>query len=60
MEWFSFEGIRQEIKKIRWPNRNELLKDNYVVLVFILIFAVFFIFSDFLVGLVLRLLGVIA
>lgn len=59
MKWFSLSGIGQEVKKIRWPKRNEMLKDTYVVLVFILVFAVYFIFSDFFVSLVLRLLGVI-
>lgn len=60
MQWFSISGIRQEIKKIRWPKRNELLKDSYVALVFMLMFAVYFVAADFVVSIVLRLLGVIA
>ena len=59
MEWFSLDGIRQEIKKIRWPRRNEMTKDTYIVIAFILIFALYFILSDFIVSLLLRLLGVI-
>lgn len=59
MKWFSLSGIRQEIKKIRWPKREELFKDTYVALTFMIAFAIFFIISDFLVTLVLRLLGVI-
>ena len=59
MKWFSLKGIRQEITKVRWPKRNELAKDTYVVLVFMTVFAVYFIFADLFVGFLLRLLGVI-
>lgn len=59
MQWFSLEGILGEIKKIRWPKKNELLKDTLVAITFMFIFAVFFILSDFVVSILLRLLGVI-
>lgn len=60
MKWFSISGIRQEIKKVRWPKRDELLKDSTVALLFMLAFAAYFVFADFIVSMVLRFLGVIA
>ena len=60
MKWFTIKGIKEEINKIRWPKRAELVKDSWISLVFILIFAVFFLASDFIVGALLKLIGVIA
>lgn len=60
MKWFSVKGIFGEINKIRWPKRNELVKDTFIAIVFIAIFAAFFILSDFLITILLRLIGVIS
>ncbi|MFV0255456.1 MAG: preprotein translocase subunit SecE [Erysipelotrichaceae bacterium] len=57
MKWFSISGIAQEIKRIRWPKKEELLKDFVIVLSFAFFFGIFFIGFDFIVGLFLRLLG---
>lgn len=59
MKWFSFEGILGEVKKVRWPKKNELLKDTFVAIAFMLIFAIFFVMSDLVVSILLRLLGVL-
>ncbi len=59
MKWFSFEGILGEVKKVRWPKKNELLKDTFVAITFMLIFAIFFVMSDLVVSILLRLLGVL-
>ena len=60
MKWFSISGIREEIKKIRWPKRKELAKDTYTAIMFMAAFAVYFVLADLIVSIVLRALGVIA
>ncbi len=59
MKWFSIPGIMQELKKTRWPNRQDMLKDIATVLVFIGLFALFFEITSGLVLAFLRILGVI-
>lgn len=58
MKWFSIEGIRKEIKKIRWPNRKEMTKDTVTAIVFMFAFGVFFKVSDLLIAGLLSLLGI--
>lgn len=58
MKWFSLKGIAAEGKKVRWPKRNELVKDTFIAVIFMALFAVFFIASDLLIAFLLRLIGV--
>ena len=60
MKWFSIKGIVEEAKKVRWPRRNEIAKDTFVSIAFMAIFAGFFVLSDFVVTLALRLIGVLS
>ena len=60
MKWFSLKGIFGEIKKIRWPKRKEVVNDTFIAVVFIAIFAAYFILDDFIISFVLRLIGVVA
>lgn len=60
MKWFSFNGIMKEIKKIRWPKKEELLQDSVRTIIVIAFFAVFFVVCEFLVSLILKTIGVIA
>ncbi len=58
LSWFSFEAIKKEIKgRIRWPKAKEMVNDSQTVILFILLFAAFFIFSDFLIALFLKAIG---
>ncbi len=59
MSWFSFSGITKEIKKIRWPQKNDLFSNSSQVIIFTLFFGLFFIACEFIISLLLRLLGVI-
>lgn len=59
MKWFSLKGIVQEAKKVRWPRRNEIAKDSFTSIVFILIFAAFFVLSDLLITIALTAIGVL-
>lgn len=60
MSWFSVKEINKEIKKIRWPKKSELFKDSVTSIIFMTLFALFFIAADFIVSFVLRLIGVIS
>lgn len=60
MKWFNVSAILKEIGKIRWPKKNDLLTDSVQVVLYTAFFAVFFFACQFLVSLVLRLIGVIA
>lgn len=52
-----FEGVKREMKKVRWPNKKELITYSIATLAFILIFAIFFTGTDLLLATVKTLLG---
>ena len=60
MKWFSPSAIVKEISKIKWPKKDELLKNSVQVIIIVAFFALFFYACQFVLSLVLRLLGVIA
>ena len=59
MGWFSPREIVKEISKIRWPKKNDLLTSSVQVVIFTAFFGLYFFLCQFLVSLVLRLIGVI-
>lgn len=40
-------GVKKEMKKVRWPNKKEMLTYSIATVAFILIFGVFFSVLDF-------------
>lgn len=62
--WLTWSGIQKEAKRIRWPklkteNSNPgILQNTGEVLIFTGFFAAFFVCSDFIVALLMRLLGI--
>ena len=60
MKWFSFNGIMKEIKKIRWPKKEELAQDSVRTIIVIAFFALFFVLCEFVVSFCLNAMGVIA
>ena len=42
MKWFSLEGIKEEIKKVRWPKKDDMVKDTETVVIFVALFALRF------------------
>lgn len=60
MKWFSPSAIVKEISKIKWPKRNDLFTNSVQVLIIVAFFAVFFFACQFVLSLILRLMGVIA
>ncbi len=53
-----FKGVFKEASRVRWPKFSELMINSGKVLVFCVLFAVFFIFCDFVVGELLLLIGI--
>ncbi len=47
-------GVKKEMGKVRWPNRKEMVKYSTATIVFILIFALFFVASDALLGAIVK------
>ncbi|WP_081326526.1 preprotein translocase subunit SecE [Wolbachia pipientis] len=43
-----FYDIRQEIKKIAWVKRRDVISSLFVVVIVILCFSIFFCFIDFI------------
>ena len=37
-----FKGIKSEFKKVRWPNKKEMVKYSIATIVFVLFFGIFF------------------
>ncbi len=37
-----FKEIREEMKKVRWPGRNEMLKYSIATIIFIVAFGLYF------------------
>jgi preprotein translocase subunit SecE len=42
--------VRQELKKVSWPNREVTVASTWVVIAVCFIFAVYFFFVDMIVG----------
>ncbi len=55
---FSWSGIKKEAKRVRWPSRKDVTEDTIEVLGFTAFFAVFFVFCDFIVAAILRVIGI--
>lgn len=42
-------SVKQEMKKVRWPNKKEMLKYSAATLMFVIFFAAFFSATDFVI-----------
>ena len=58
MKWFSFEGIAKEARRIKWPTGKELLEKSGKVLVFICLFALFFVLTELAISGLMNLVGI--
>lgn len=45
-----FIGVKKELKKVRWPNRKEMIKYSLATISFILFFALFFVATDLIIA----------
>lgn len=51
-----FRQVKQEIKKVTWPTKKEVLQTSFMVLVIVAIAATFFFFVDQILGWVVKLI----
>ena len=58
MKWFSIEGIKEEIKKVRWPKKEDMIKDTRTVVIFVAFFALYFVVCEFVVAQFLHIFGI--
>ena len=57
-DWFSFKGIRAEMKHVSWLSKKELAKNSAIVVIFCLVFGMFFMASDAIIALIFKVLGI--
>ena len=43
---FTIAGIKEEIKKISWPKRKEMVSNTTIVIGFLLFFAAYFMITE--------------
>lgn len=56
-DWFSFKGIRAEMKHVTWLTKKQLVTNSATVIAFCLVLGIFFFVSDLLVAFIMRMLG---
>lgn len=57
MKWFSIEGIKTEIGRIRWPKGKEFQESITDVLSFTIALCFFFVVCESVVATILRAIG---
>lgn len=57
-KWFSIDGIKKEIKRVRWSNKKNLAENFARVLIFCMFFAAFFVICEYAITLFLKLIGI--
>ena len=45
-----FAGVKKEMSRVRWPKKKDMIKYSVAVLACIIVFAVFFVASDFIIA----------
>ncbi|CAM3735101.1 preprotein translocase subunit SecE [Erysipelothrix urinaevulpis] len=58
MKWFTLAGIKEEVRKIHWPDRKEMTSNTTIVLSFVLFFMAYFIITEFVLVAGLKLIGI--
>ena len=52
-----FKSLRSEFKKVRWPNKKEMIKYSIATIVFVLFFGVFFYLIEVMMWAINQLVG---
>ena len=47
-------GVKKEMGKVRWPNKKEMVKYSTATITLILVFALFFVASDAILGAIVK------
>ena len=45
-----FASVKKEMSRVRWPKKHDMIKYSVAVLACIVVFAVFFVASDFIIA----------
>lgn len=51
-----FRQVKQEVKKVSWPTKNEVVRTAIMVIILVAIAAAFFFFVDQILGWVVKLI----
>ena len=57
MSWFTPKDVVKEVGKIRWPNKNDLATNSVQVVVVTVFFALFFYLCQFVISILLSVVG---
>ena len=57
MGWFTPKDVAKEVGKIRWPNKNDLATNSVQVVVVTVFFALFFYLCQFVISILLSMVG---
>lgn len=58
MKWFSISGIMTEVKRIRWPKTEEMVKNSVTVITVTVLFGIYFVLAQAVVAFFLQMIGV--
>ena len=50
-----YSQVKQEVKKVTWPTKNEVIKTSIMVMIIVAIASTFFFFVDQILGWVVKL-----
>lgn len=50
-----YRQVKQEVKKVTWPTRNEVIKTSIMVIIIVAIASAFFFFVDQILGWIVKL-----
>ena len=59
MKWFNLSAIVKEIKKIRWPKKEDLASNSIEVIIFTGLFCLFFYLCLTVISALLKAIGVL-
>ncbi|MCS7204659.1 MAG: preprotein translocase subunit SecE [Leptospiraceae bacterium] len=45
--WDFLKGVREELKHVIWPTRDEVVKSTWVILITVILISLFLYFTDF-------------
>lgn len=51
-----FRQVKQEVKKVTWPTKNEVVRTSIMVIIIVAIAATFFFFVDQILGWIIKLI----
>jgi preprotein translocase subunit SecE len=45
--WKFIQEVREELKHVIWPSREEVVKSTWIILITVIIVSIFLFFTDF-------------